>query len=595
MRLRVRSPAVIRRVRARRVHVRPVAMHGPAGRWPSYLQPAGASISPSGARGRGRAGPATRGDWGGSPPERGHRNPGPPVHRAVVRQRHRRRRGASYAGDPRPVTTCRALRVARPPDESPPMSLHGLLDAVVKDAALAEAVAGRRRRQPHARRPGRPARRPPLRGRRAGPRGRAARCSRSPRPAARPRTWPPPCARCCRRTRVAEYPSWETLPHERLSPAQRHRRPPPRRAAPARAPAAPTTRQTGPVRSSSRPSAPCSSRRSRASATWSRSRCAPARPPTWATSSTALAAAAYARVELVEKRGEFAVRGGILDVFPPTEEHPLRVEFWGDDVEEIRYFKVADQRSLEVAEHGLWAPPCRELLLTDDVRARAAALAEAHPELGELLGKIAEGIAVEGMESLAPVLVDDMELLLDVLPEGLAWPSSATRSGSAPGPPTWWRPARSSSRRPGRPPPGGGEAPDRRRRGLPVVHRGRPGPGPRAGHDVVVGVPVRRRRGRRLGRRDTLKLGMHAPEAYRGDTARALADTKGWLADGWRTVVRHRGRTARPPAPSRCSAARASRPAWTPTSAELAPVRRARGVRLDRLRLRRPGAASSPS
>ncbi|MGC5413250.1 hypothetical protein ACPXCX_57750, partial [Streptomyces sp. DT225] len=69
----------------------------------------------------------------------------------------------------------------------------------------------------------------------------------------------------------------------------------------------------------------------------------------------ALAAAAYARVELVEKRGEFAVRGGILDVFPPTEEHPLRVEFWGDDVEEIRYFKIADQRSLAVAEHGLWA------------------------------------------------------------------------------------------------------------------------------------------------------------------------------------------------------------------------------------------------
>lgn len=89
-----------------------------------------------------------------------------------------------------------------------------------------------------------------------------------------------------------------------------------------------------------------------------------------------LAAAAYARVELVEKRGEFAVRGGILDVFPPTEEHPLRVEFWGDEVEEIRYFKVADQRSLEVAEHGLWAPPCRELLLTDDVRARAAELVE---------------------------------------------------------------------------------------------------------------------------------------------------------------------------------------------------------------------------
>jgi transcription-repair coupling factor (superfamily II helicase) len=131
-----------------------------------------------------------------------------------------------------------------------------------------------------------------------------------------------------------------------------------------------------------------------------------------------LAAAAYARTDLVERRGEFAVRGGILDVFPPTEEHPLRLEFWGDTVEEIRWFKVADQRSLEVAEHGLWAPPCRELLLTDEVRARAARLAGEHPELAELFEKLAQGHAVEGMESLAPVLVDEMELLVDLMPKG---------------------------------------------------------------------------------------------------------------------------------------------------------------------------------
>jgi transcription-repair coupling factor (superfamily II helicase) len=105
----------------------------------------------------------------------------------------------------------------------------------------------------------------------------------------------------------------------------------------------------------------------------------------------------YARVELVEKRGEFAVRGGIVDVFPPTEEHPVRVEFWGDDVEEIRHFKVADQRSLDIAQHGLWAPPCRELLLTEDVRVRAAALAAAHPELAEICTKIADGHPVVGL------------------------------------------------------------------------------------------------------------------------------------------------------------------------------------------------------
>jgi transcription-repair coupling factor (superfamily II helicase) len=129
---------------------------------------------------------------------------------------------------------------------------------------------------------------------------------------------------------------------------------------------------------------------------------------------------AYARVDLVTKRGEFAVRGGILDVFPPTDEHPSRVEFWGDEVEEIRTFAVADQRTIDPVQR-LWAPPCRELLLTPQVRARAAELAAAHPEIAEILDKLAEGIPVEGMESLAPALLDgtdSMELLIDCMPEG---------------------------------------------------------------------------------------------------------------------------------------------------------------------------------
>ncbi len=128
-----------------------------------------------------------------------------------------------------------------------------------------------------------------------------------------------------------------------------------------------------------------------------------------------LAGAAYTRVDLVERRGEFAVRGGIVDVFAPTDDHPVRVEFWGDTVEELRQFSVADQRSLDQVE-SLWAPPCRELLLTDQVRAKAQALAVEHPSLAELFTKIGEGHAVDGMESLAPVLVDEMELLVELLP-----------------------------------------------------------------------------------------------------------------------------------------------------------------------------------
>lgn len=132
---------------------------------------------------------------------------------------------------------------------------------------------------------------------------------------------------------------------------------------------------------------------------------------------------AYTRVDMVGKRGEFAVRGGILDLFSPTADHPVRIEFWGDEVSELRYFSVADQRSLpEIDVDLVIAPPCRELLLTQDVRDRAAAIAaenQADASLVEMLDKISAGIPVEGMEALLPVLKPgELQLLSDVLPAG---------------------------------------------------------------------------------------------------------------------------------------------------------------------------------
>ncbi len=215
---------------------------------------------------------------------------------------------------------------------------------------------------------------------------------------------------------VAEFPAWETLPHERLSPrsdtvARRlavlrrlaHPEPGPAGHGPLEVVVAPVRAVLQPIATGLGDLEPVS--------------LAAGTEAAMEDVVDSLVAAAYTRTDLVERRGQFAVRGGILDVFPPTEEHPLRVEFFGDTVEEIRWFKVADQRSLEVAEAGVWAPPCREVLLTDTVRERAADLVDQLPGAADLLGKLAEGIAVEGMESLAPVLVDGMESLLDVLPE----------------------------------------------------------------------------------------------------------------------------------------------------------------------------------
>ena len=126
----------------------------------------------------------------------------------------------------------------------------------------------------------------------------------------------------------------------------------------------------------------------------------------------------YSRTDLVERRGQFAMRGGILDVFPPTAEHPVRVELFGDVVEEVRAFSVADQRSLADVTEGLHALPVRELLLTDEVRRRADELSRAHPQLAEIASKIAEGQVADGMETLTAALVDDLVLLIDLLPPG---------------------------------------------------------------------------------------------------------------------------------------------------------------------------------
>jgi transcription-repair coupling factor (superfamily II helicase) len=210
---------------------------------------------------------------------------------------------------------------------------------------------------------------------------------------------------------VAYYPAWETLPHERLSPRSDTvgRRLELLRRLAGNSSAPPPQIVVAPVRSILQPQVK------------GLGRLKPIRLTVGSDIdltdlAAALVGAAYTRVDLVERRGEFAVRGGIVDVFPPTEEHPVRVDFFGDTVEEIRYFSVADQRSTDITLTEITASPCRELLLTDEVRSRAAALAEQHPELIEMLDKIAQGHPVDGMEALSPALVDGMELLIDLLP-----------------------------------------------------------------------------------------------------------------------------------------------------------------------------------
>ncbi|HEY8374444.1 MAG TPA: transcription-repair coupling factor [Pseudonocardiaceae bacterium] len=218
---------------------------------------------------------------------------------------------------------------------------------------------------------------------------------------------------------VATFPSWETLPHERLSPRAdtvgRRLAVLRRLAHPEEDTGRPLRVVVTTVRSLIQPMAPGLGELEPV-------RLRPGDEHDLHELVERLVRLAYTRVDLVEKRGEFAVRGGILDVFPPTAEHPLRLEFWGDEVSEIRRFAVADQRSLPGEQTELFAPPCRELLLTDAVRARAAELAHEHagdPHLAEMLDKLATGVPCEGMEALIPALCGgELQLLTDVMPPG---------------------------------------------------------------------------------------------------------------------------------------------------------------------------------
>src|SRR3954454_9757685 len=86
----------------------------------------------------------------------------------------------------------------------------------------------------------------------------------------------------------------------------------------------------------------------------------------------------YRREYQVEHRGEVAVRGSIVDVFPSTADTPVRIDLWGDEVDRLTEFSVADQRStVDVGCAELF--PCRELLPTDDVRERASKLISKEP------------------------------------------------------------------------------------------------------------------------------------------------------------------------------------------------------------------------
>lgn len=80
---------------------------------------------------------------------------------------------------------------------------------------------------------------------------------------------------------------------------------------------------------------------------------------------TKLVELGYNSVRAVETMGEFSVRGGIIDIFPMTEENPIRIEFFDDEVDSIRYFSTETQRSISKVEK-VSIPPTYELVYSEN-------------------------------------------------------------------------------------------------------------------------------------------------------------------------------------------------------------------------------------
>ncbi len=212
--------------------------------------------------------------------------------------------------------------------------------------------------------------------------------------------------------RVAVFPAWGTLPSERLSPQPAtvgRRLAVVDRLAHPDAHDEPLLAVVAPVRAALQPMDPRVAQRRPLELTVG--------PSVLDRVVEQLVALGYERLPHVEARGQFAVRGGIVDVFPAAAELAVRIEWFGDEIDGLRAFGVGDQRSLGPVDR-VRIDPARELVTDEELAALARAAVADAPAHADALIALAEGRSVEGAESLALALRGDATLLAGLLPTG---------------------------------------------------------------------------------------------------------------------------------------------------------------------------------
>ena len=128
-----------------------------------------------------------------------------------------------------------------------------------------------------------------------------------------------------------------------------------------------------------------------------------------------LVRAGYERTELTEARGQVSARGDIVDVFPPHMRYPVRIELFGDEIDQMRLFDPATQRSVEQVEHAL-LPPAMETPQPPERMRRALAAIQGKTGFFEQEQAWSEGMAAVGADVLLPLLYGRTQTLLDYLP-----------------------------------------------------------------------------------------------------------------------------------------------------------------------------------
>ncbi|MEA4940452.1 MAG: transcription-repair coupling factor [Christensenella sp.] len=127
-----------------------------------------------------------------------------------------------------------------------------------------------------------------------------------------------------------------------------------------------------------------------------------------------LVSAGYERVEMVEGRGQIAARGDLVDVYAPGEEYPVRIEFFGDEIDQMRFFDPVTQRGVEQIT-GTQIRPALETPQPKELTSKALKLIEGRAGLSDAEEAWSAGVSSVGGDVLLPLLYKKTDTLLDYL------------------------------------------------------------------------------------------------------------------------------------------------------------------------------------